>query len=422
MSYKILTRSGTKANFLEMSKRCNAAGVRVYVDVVLNHMAGTDEYRPTIIGTANSTAEPEIHKYPGVPFVRQHFNRPCEIKDWADANILRNCELSGLRRDLNHTREFVRRKILYYLNRVIDMGAAGFSIDSAKHIWPHDLDEMMGELKNLNTEFGFEENVRPFVLIDLVDFGSAKGDVGRWEYVHIGRITEFAHPGEVGRAFRGFNDLKWLRNWGPQWNFLPPQFAIVFLVDHQIQRGLGQGYQNIITETEPKLFVMGNAFMLAHPYGTPRILSSYRYMDRDDGPPHDEFDNIVSPQIDKNDKCTGPWICEHRWLAIANMVKFRYDVDGSSLNNWWDNGKDQIAFSRGERGFVVWNGQNRHLKVKLQTCLPAGKYCDIISGNVVDGKCTGTVVKVEENGQADIFIEKKDLNGVIAIHQGSSLK
>ena len=36
------------------------------------------------------------------------------------------------------------------------------------------------------------------------------------------------------------------------------------------------------------------------------------------------------------------------------------------MNNFWDNGKDQIAFSRGNRGFIAINNDNVPLEATLQ--------------------------------------------------------
>ena len=48
--------------------------------------------------------------------------------------------------------------------------------------------------------------------------------------------------------------------------------------------------------------------------------------------------------------CGGGWICEHRWRQIYNMVRFRNTAAGQSVQNWWDNGENQIAYSRGNKG------------------------------------------------------------------------
>jgi len=40
------------------------------------------------------------------------------------------------------------------------------------------------------------------------------------------------------------------------------------------------------------------------------------------------------------------------------------------VNNWWNNGDKQIAFCRGEKGFIAFNGQyNTDLKVTLQVSM-----------------------------------------------------
>lgn len=110
-------------------------------------------------------------------------------------------------------------------------------------------------------------------------------------------------------------------------------------------------------------------------------------------------------------------MCEHRWLAIRNMVAFRNVVGNAPVVNFWHNGKNQIAFSRGTRGFIAFNNELFDMSVKLFTSLPSGEYCDVITGNVSkDGECTGTKVTVDENGEAQINVPVNV--GVLAIHIG----
>ena len=86
------------------------------------------------------------------------------------------------------------------------------------------------------------------------------------------------------------------------------------------------------------------------------------------------------------------------------------------MNDWWDNGSNQIAFCRGGKAFVAFNNDGYDMSQGLQTCLPAGSYCDIISGGKVDGQCTGKTVNVGSDGRAQITISKMDYDGVLAIH------
>jgi len=52
----------------------------------------------------------------------------------------------------------------------------------------------------------------------------------------------------------------------------------------------------------------------------------------------------------------------------------------------------------------------------FQTCLPAGTYCDVITGSKSNGDCTGKTVTVGNDGIAYIMILYYEEDGVLAIH------
>ena len=64
VSYKLNSRSGTEAQFKDMVDRCNAVGVRIYVDAIINHMAT----EATIIGSGGTSFNPNTRSFPGVPY------------------------------------------------------------------------------------------------------------------------------------------------------------------------------------------------------------------------------------------------------------------------------------------------------------------------------------------------------------------
>lgn len=148
MSYLISSRSGNESELLSMTQRCNRAGVRIYVDVVLNHMAG---YAERMIGTAGSTATFANRSYPSVPYVEKEFHRPCNIVHYRDAHIVRNCDLFQLP-DLDQSLDSVRQRIAEFLNGLIELGVAGFRVGGCKHMWPNDLKVNFSKLwlKNKN--------------------------------------------------------------------------------------------------------------------------------------------------------------------------------------------------------------------------------------------------------------------------------
>ena len=63
----------------------------------------------------------------------------------------------------------------------------------------------------------------------------------------------------------------------------------------------------------------------------------------------------------------------------------------------------------------------RALSATLQTGLPAGTYCDVISGDKVDGNCTGLRVNVGSDGKAHFSISNSAEDPFIAIHADSKL-
>ncbi|PSN47156.1 hypothetical protein C0J52_13505 [Blattella germanica] len=270
-----------------------------------------------------------------------------------------------------------------FRNMVQRCNKEGVRVDAAKHMWPSDLQILYNKVKNLNTSHGFPNNTRPFFFQEVIDQGGE--GIHATEYTEFGRVTEFKYGRELGNAFRGNNAIKWLKNFGPEWGLVPDGDAVVFVDNHDNQRGHGGAGNTILTHTSPKLYKMATAFMLSHPYGYPRIMSSYSFGNSDQGPPQDAEGNIISPSINNDGACNNSWI-------------------------------------RGDKGFIAFNNQyNTHLMHTLQTSLPAGRYCDIISGSKNGSSCTGKTVTVENDGTAYIQILSNEQDGVLALHLESKL-
>ena len=407
-SYNLNTRSGNQAAFTDMSRRCNAVGIRIYVDAVINHMSATSG-----TGTGGSSTNEATLQFPAVPFGPGDFNPRCSINNYNDVNQVRNCWLVGLP-DLALGNEYVRGKVVDYMNSLIDLGVAGFRIDAVKHMWPGDLQNVFGRLRNLNTNYGFGANTRPFITQEVIDLGGEA--ISKNEYTHLGTVTEFRYSAEIGRAFRGRNQLRFLRNFGPEWGFLPSHLGLTFVDNHDNQRGHGAGGDDVLTYKNAKQYKMATAFHLAWPYGIPRIMSSFSFSNTDQGPPMDGSGNVISPVINADGSCGGGWVCEHRWRQIYQMIHFKNAAFTSAVANWWDNGGNQIAFSRGSFAFIVFNGEGSNLSQRLFTGLPAGTYCDVATGSRSGNSCTGTSISVGGDGFATFNIAGNAAEGFIAIH------
>ena len=412
ISYLLSSRSGTEKDFLNMTTRCNAVGVRIYSDAVFNHMAA-NQINNTASGTGGSKAIPAKRDYPAVPYNISNFHPLCELIDYQNVYQVRNCELVGLH-DLNQTLEDTRTKIIQFLNHLIDLGVAGFRVDAAKHMWPSDLKIIYNRLKTLNSSYGFSSDARPFIYQEVIDNGGEA--VSKYEYT-FAAVSEFRYSSELSRCFSGNDDLKWLKTFGEMWSLLPTQYALVFINNHDNQRNGG-----ILTYKTKKKYTMAQAFSLAHPYGIKRIMSSFAFNKNEQGPPADINENILSPLFNSKGQCTNGWICEHRWRQTYAMIDFMNTVHGTNITHWWDNDKNQIAFSRDNKGFIVFNLNDGNIqKEMIKTGLSAGVYCDVITGDRIGTFCTGKSVIINNDGFAEISLSNNDENGIIVIHIGSLL-
>ncbi|XP_064597212.1 alpha-amylase-like [Liolophura sinensis] len=416
VSYKLVTRSGNENDFRDMVSRCNKAGVKIYADAVINHMTGVGG---SGIGTAGTHYDGNVLSYPGVPFSGYDFhgNDVCHtgsmnIENYNDANQVRNCRLVSLA-DLNGGKNYVREKVAGYLNHLIDLGVAGFRIDAAKHMWPGDIGAILSRTKNVHA------GGKAFVFQEVIDMGGEA--VGQAEYLGTGRVTSFPYGKYLADAFRGRFPLKNLKTFGSSWsNMVSPFDAVVFIDNHDNQRGHGGG-GSVLTHSESRLYKLANAFMLAHSYGYPKVMSSFNFRGSDEGPPHNGDMSIKDVSVNSDDTCGNGWICEHRWRQIYNMVAFRRSAYGTSVNNWWDNGGKQIAFSRGNKAFIVMNLEGFDLNTSLSTGLPGGNYCDVISGNKEGNRCTGKTITVGSDHRAHFSVSHRSEDPMVAIHVGAKL-
>lgn len=98
------------------------------------------------------------------------------------------------------------------------------------------------------------------------------------------------------------------------------------------------------------------------------------------------------------------------------MIGSLTQIEYQTIANWWTNNTNQIAFSRGEKGFIAINKAGIDMSVSLQTSLPAGSYCNVITGDYSNGTCTGECISVDSSGYASISISGTDPNPMVAIH------
>ncbi len=93
-------------------------------------------------------------------------------------------------------------------------------------------------------------------------------------------------------------------------------------------------------------------------------------------------------------------------------------VGQETVTNWWDDGMNQIAFGRGDQGFVVVNLSGAAMDQTLTTSLAAGEYCDVFSGAKTAATCSGSTVTVTATGAAAFSVPAMT---AAVIYSGSKL-
>ena len=387
VSYQLVTRRGDRAAFASMVSTCHAAGVKIYVDAVINHMAGGAS-----TGTGSGGSPYSHYSYPAVPYGTGDFhhcgrNGNDDIANWGDRWEVQNCELVDLS-DLATESSYVRGKLVAYLNDLIGLGVDGFRVDAAKHMPVADLQAIYGQLGGT-----------PYIFQEVIEGGA--GEVSPTEYTGAGDVTEFRYGDVVGNAFRDGN-LSNLNNL-PGSMLLASGDAVSFVDNHDTQRN-GRAR---LTYKDGTNYALAEAFMLAFPYGTPSVMSSFTFANNDAGPPASS--NGTTTAVN----CSSGWACEHRWRTTANLVGFHNTVAGTAVTNWWSGGANQIAFGRGSAGYVAFNRSGSSLSRTFTSALPAGTYCDVAKGDFTGGTCSGQSYVVSASGT---FTATVPANGMLALH------
>lgn len=410
VSYTVArSRSGTDTEFHDMVDRCRAAGVDIYVDAVINHMTN---YPSPGVGSAGTSYSK--YEYPGL-YTSTDFHTPCALNDYSSAANVQDCELFSLP-DLNTGMDSVRRKIAGYLITLARMGVAGFRIDAAKHVQQVELDDI---LTVVDSTMSAEGRPLPYWFLE-VSAGSGEAlqprDYFGEAYKSGGAadITEFIFSG-VGDKFthKGGQHISQLDPEGPDgsrfsavaWGLMPSDKAVVFLENHDTQHNDG-----VISYRDGQTFRLATVWMLAQPYGYPKVLSNYvfqRPAQNSMGPPSDAGGHTrdVHCSTSLETAQTGDWVCQHRDPVIAAMVGFRRAVAGTTMDHFWSDGDNAIAFSRGSLGFVAINHESQALSQNVSTGLPAGTYCDLLTGGPSGNGCTGTTLTVDDAGSVSLELE-----------------
>ncbi len=376
VGYSLESNLGTEAEFARMVGVCNEAGVDVIADAVINHMAS---------GSYN---------FPDVPYTQSNFHKyttenNCtkNIENWSNVTESQNCELGSLS-DLATEQTYVREKIAAYLNDLIDIGVKGFRIDAAKHIPVADLEAIKALLTKQDV----------FIINEVIG-----GPPEPSNYYTIGALFDFDWSSSLNEALGGFNGMPDLDIPNTQYRGMgDPTKTVTMVNNHDTERsGSSLSYK------AGKNYLMAMVYTLSEPFGIPMLYSGYDFADFNDSPAvnGNGLNTCNTGTTIKTTWTNGYMVCPQRWTAIKGMIKWHKYVVGQTKTKMWSDSAS-YGYARGTRGYVMFNSSFKAQRyTKVATGLPAGTYCDVVSGGtnpvkMSKGKrtCVGYTVTVAKGG------------------------
>ena len=378
VSYNLNSKLGTEAEFKNMIQTCKAAKVGIIVDAVINHTTGADN--KDTVGVGGSKYDAANQSYPDAGYTKDDFHQiDKSIFTYRKADIVWNYRLVGLL-DLDTSKPHVQQTLGNYFAKLLKMGVSGFRVDAVKHIPPNDMKAIkkaVADAAGMNPEniWWMQETIG--------DANGAKENQPD-KYLETGEVDEFEYSYRLRNYFSGsIDNLKHITD-----GLIPNKNAAIFVTNWDTER---DNVTSVLTYKDGKMYELANAFMLAYPYGTPNIYSGYNFDQRDEGAPGATETSVPDVTCGKGSK----WQCAQRWTSIRGMIGFYNAVNGTKVTQWQDDEGNNIAFSRGNKGFLAINNDDKLTQVSYKTTLPDGEYCNVYASQTCDATVVVNGGKVE---------------------------
>lgn len=390
VSYKLNSKLGTEDEFKKMITTCKASGVGIIADAVINHTTGFAN--KDTVGVGGSKYDAANQSFPDAGYTKDDFHKSTEnINTYRKAEIVWTHRLVGLL-DLDTSNPHVQKTLGEYFAHMLKLGVAGFRVDAAKHMSPQDV-------KAIKAAAAAAAGTTPdkiWWMQETIGFSEQDPRIQPDQYLQTGEVNEFEYSYRLRNYFYGsIENLKHITD-----KLIPSKKAAIFVTNWDTER---DNASRVLTYKDGKKYELANAFMLAYPYGTPNVFSGYEFTKRDEGAPGATQTSIPDVSCAKDSK----WQCTQRITSIRGMIGFYNAVRGTKVTNWQDDDDNNVAFSRGNKGFLAINNTENPQKVSYKTDLPDGEYC-----NVYESKdCTKTVSV--SGGKVETTI---DAESAVALH------
>jgi len=376
---------GNKQSFIRMSNALRARGIRVYADIILNHMANESFQRPDL----NYPGQTVLTQYAGnigywnnQKLFGNLANNFLSSWDFGSANCInnyndvwqvQNWRLCGGPGDAGLPdllgSSYVVGQQRSYLQALKGLGVTGFRIDAAKHM----------PLSHINSVLTSDIKAGVHVFGEVITNGGAgDSEFSGFLQPYLNGTDHAAYDfplfGSIRSAFSFSGSMSSLVNPGAVGQALPNSRAVTFTVTHDIPNNGGFRYL-ILDPTDETL---AYAYVLGRDGGSPLLYS------------------------DNNESGDNRWVNAYRRNDLKQMIGFHNANQGSDMQVL-SHSSCHLLFRRGNRGIVGINkcGSTVNSTINMNNSVLwwYANYADVLgSGSVVNIQTSSYTFSIPARG------------------------
>lgn len=367
-NYNIGNKIGTENEFKTLCANAKAKGIKIIVDVVLNHT--TDQ--TNMVDSSLRYWHSSTNSLQG-----DDYNDRYKVTQWRQSGMP----------DLDTGNSAIQSAANTFLKRMITDGASGFRFDAAKHI----------ELPSkYDGQYGCASDYWPNALNGVnatFMYGEVLGGTNANEYMNYMKITDSGYSGNIK-----YNISNWQLPASAFTNYdhgADPEYLVNYVETHDNYVGDGNyGMSNFQVQLAwAAIAAMGNNCMyLARPYGIETdYYTGTGKPASDSRSNYDYFQQVLASGKSATQGGDGAYLRSE----CAEVNKFHNAMSGKATYVYNINNNTQVlAVQRGNDGVCVINAGNSAQTFTIDTGMANGTYKDTINNTtftVSNGKLTGTV-------------------------------
>ena len=362
--YRILrSYLGNKAGLERAIAALHGNGVRVYADIVFNHMANENRHDR---GNFPGDAELQRYKLERMEYEKDQlygsldeglfspwdFNTDGNILNWLDLHEATEHSLSGLPDlDLNQWVIAQQRACLRALN---DMRFDGYRIDAVKHLPEY----------HIRSVFETADMAGKYLFGEALTSNDSEEGAFLWPLLNNTGISFYDFPlhETLRRTFSLSGSMRELVDPAAFRQALPWWLSVTFSITHDMPNN--EGFRGVMLHPQDEY--LANVYLMGRDGGVPLVYS----------------DNNQSAGKYPEDR--NRWA--NSWMRgdIAAMIRFHNAVHGMSQRLLFED-DGFIVFARGDRGIVAINKTSRWQHPAIRTWgLQQGTYRCQIHGHAMD--------------------------------------